>query len=211
MESHTKTDDSDKSRDLLEAQLRECFGRVAYSHKTHEKCADLYLIKQARIRLWQIILSAVTTAGFVGVIFGTGKIGAGIGAVVSLALLVLNAYMKHYNLGELVQKHKQAASDLWLIRESYVSLITDLKMGERPIEHLQEARDRLLTNLHAIYQASPPTLDEAYARAQKALQVDEELTFSDEEIDVFLPKPLRKTVVGGLDVPVESARPTNPS
>jgi hypothetical protein len=30
----------DPGVDALEAQIRECFGRVVYSTKTHEKCAD---------------------------------------------------------------------------------------------------------------------------------------------------------------------------
>jgi len=192
MEQHSQTDDSMNSRSILEAQLRECFGRVAYSHKTHEKCADIYFKKQANIRIWQIILAAVTTSGFVATLLGAGAIGSIIGILVSTILLVLNAYTKNYNLGELIQKHKQAACDLWMIRERYLSLLTDLRMGERPIENLQTSRDELLDQLHGIYQSAPPTLDKAYARAQNALQNDEELTFSDSEIDVFLPKELRK-------------------
>lgn len=136
MEQHTQTDDSDKSRRLLEAQLRECFGRVAYSHKTHEKCADIFAHRQSRFRLWQIILSAVATGGYAAVIFGKTSVGAIIGGSVSLALLILNSYLKESNLADLVQRHKRAAADLWFIRESYLSLLTDLAMGERPIENL---------------------------------------------------------------------------
>ncbi|MEJ0000944.1 MAG: SLATT domain-containing protein [Verrucomicrobiota bacterium] len=192
MDVHAQTEDSAGSRRVLEAQLRECFGRVAYSHKTHEKCADIYFKKQSRFRVAQIILSALTTAGFVGVLFGSTRIAAVLGAFVSTGLLVLNSYLKQYNLGELVQKHKRAASDLWLIREKYLSLLTDLAMGEKPIENLQQLRDKLMDELHVVYQSAPPTLDQAYARAQKALQRDEELTFSDEEIDALLPKELRR-------------------
>ena len=53
---------------LLESQLRECFGRVVYSHKTHEKCADIYHRKQGLIKLMQIGLSAVTTGGLIALI-----------------------------------------------------------------------------------------------------------------------------------------------
>ena len=63
---------------------------------------------QNRIRVWQIVLSAITTAGFVGVVFGTGKIGAVVGLVVSTVLLALNSYTKNYDIGELAQQHKQA-------------------------------------------------------------------------------------------------------
>lgn len=192
MEPHSQTNDTPDSRAILEGQLRECFGRVVYTHKTHEKCADILLKRLSKVKLWQIILSAVTTAGFIGAAFGAGQIGALLGVLVSTALLALNAYTKNYDLGELAQKHRQAGADLWIIREKYLSLITDLKMGEKPIESLQVERDALLEELHAAYSGAPSTTYEAYRRAQEALQKLEDMTFSDEEIDAFLPKQLRK-------------------
>jgi len=39
------------------------------------------------IKLWQIILSALTTGGFISIAFGSGKVGAMIGAVLSTSLL----------------------------------------------------------------------------------------------------------------------------
>jgi hypothetical protein len=191
MGPHSFTDDTADSRGILEGQLRECFGRVVYTHKTHEKCADLLIKRLSRIKLWQIILSAITTAGFIGAAFGAGKIGALLGVLVSTALLAINSYTKNYDLGELAQKHRQAGADLWIIREKYLSLITDLKMGEKPIESLQE-RDALLDELHTVYAGAPSTTYEAYRKAQEALQTLGDMTFSDEEIDAFLPKELKR-------------------
>ena len=54
-----------EQQELLEAQIRECFGRVTYSHKTHEKCADILLSSNACIKLWQMILSGQVTADVV--------------------------------------------------------------------------------------------------------------------------------------------------
>jgi hypothetical protein len=51
LEQHSQTDDSPDSRAILEGQLRECFGRVVYSHKAHEKCADILLSRLDRIKL----------------------------------------------------------------------------------------------------------------------------------------------------------------
>ena len=192
LEPHSRTDDTPNSRAILEGQLRECFGRVVYTHKTHEKAADILLTRLSRVKLLQIILSALTTAGFIAAIFGAGKVGAILGVVVSSVLLVLNAYTKDYDLGELAQKHRQAGADLWIIREKYLSLITDLRMGERPIESLQKERDSLLNDLHSIYSGSPSTTYKAYKKAQEALKQFEDMTFSDEEIDAFLPKALKK-------------------
>jgi hypothetical protein len=193
LEPHSKTDDTPDSRAILEGQLRECFGRVVYTHKTHEKAADILLTRLSRVKLWQIILSALTTGGFIAAISGVvNTVGALIGVIVSTALLVLNAYTKDYDLGELSQKHRQAGADLWIIREKYLSLITDLRMGERPIEELQKGRDKLLEDLHAVYSGAPSTTYQAYKKAQEALKHLEDMTFSDAEIDAFLPKALKK-------------------
>jgi hypothetical protein len=193
MEPHSQTSDTPQTRKILEGQLRECYGRVVYSHKTHEKCADILLSRLSTIKLWQIILSALTTGGFISTFLGAGKIGAGAGVLVSITLLVLNAYTKNYDLGELAQKHKQAAIEIWLIREKYLSLLTDLAMGEKPIEQLQSGRDTLLESLHSVYAGSPSTTFEAYRKAQEALKTKEDMTFSDEEIDAFLPKELKRS------------------
>ena len=50
-----------------------------YSHKAHEKCADILLCRLTRIKIWQIVLSAITTAGFIGTVFSKseGHCGAG--------------------------------------------------------------------------------------------------------------------------------------
>jgi len=117
-----------------------------YSHKTHEKCADILLCRLGRIKLWQIILSAITTAGFIGAVLGAGTASAIVGIAVSTLLLALNSYTKNYDLGELAQKHKQAANDLWLIRENYLSLLADVAIKDRPIEALQKQRDGRTTS-----------------------------------------------------------------
>jgi hypothetical protein len=192
LEHHSQTNDSPSSRIVLEGQLRECFGRVVYSHKTHEKCADILLSRLSRLKLWQIILSAVTTGGFIAAVLGAGQIGAVAGIVVSTALLTLNTYTKNYDIGELAQKHRQAGVELWLVREKYLSLIADLRMGEKPIETLQMERDELLEQLHAVYSGAPSTTYQAYRKAQEALKKLEDMSFSDEEIDAFLPKEMKK-------------------
>jgi len=55
---------------ILEAQIRECFGRVVYSHKTQEKCADFLFSLNKKLKLTQIILSAIITTSLFVEIFG---------------------------------------------------------------------------------------------------------------------------------------------
>lgn len=144
------------------------------------------------IRLGQIILSAITTGGFIGTAMGAAPVASVILAILSGILLVLNSYTKKYDLGELAQKHRQASSDLWLIREHYFSLLVDVRMQEKPVEALQSKRDELVQQLYEIYRGAPSTNYKAYTRAQEALQKLEDMTFSDAEIDAFLPKELKR-------------------
>jgi len=183
---------------VLESQLRECYGRVVYAHKTHEKCADLLLARHKRIKFWQIVLSALVTGGILTSFVGDLKIVATIiSAALSTVLLTLNSYTKDYDLGEIAQKHRQAAIDIWLVREKYLSLLTDLRAGSGPLEKVREDRDALLAELHGAYSGAPSTDAKGYKMAQEALTKLEDMTFSDEEIDRLLPNALKKLHVSG--------------
>lgn len=181
---------------ILEGQLRECYGRVVYTHKTQEKCADILLKRHSCIKWWQIVLSAIIAGGVVTMIFDWlieyKKLSEFIIAIISTILLVLNSYTKDHDLGAIAQKHRQSAINIWLIREKYLTLITALRMKQLSLDEVCLKRDELLEELHNIYLGSPSTNFKAYQEAQKSLKAMEEMTFSDEEIDKFLPKELRR-------------------
>lgn len=184
---------------ILEGQLRECYGRVVYSHKTHEKCADILLSLHDKIKISQIILSALVTGGLMASLFdfdflsGYKQIGTIVTVLLSTLLLVLNSYTKDYDLGEIAQKHRQAGVDLWIIREKYLSLLTDLRLKATTLDEMRSRRDLLMEELHAVYAGSPSTNYKAYTAAQKALKKLEDMTFSDKEIDAFLPDELKRS------------------
>ena len=52
--------------------------------------------------------------------------------------------------------------------------------------------DELVERLHTVYRGAPATNLKAYRKAQKALQENEDMTFTDAEIDAFLPNELRR-------------------
>lgn len=178
--------------DILESQIREIFGRVVYSHKSQEKCADIVLELHKCLKLTLIVISALVTTSFLVKIFGDNQWSLIVGVILSTILLGLNTYTKDYDLGEIAQKHTNAANDLWDIRECFLSLLTDMKVGLLSVNQIVARRDELQNRLYNVYSGSPRTNYKAYKEAQKALQVNEELTFSDEEIDSFLPQELRK-------------------
>ena len=181
-----------ESEILLESQIREIYGRVVYTHKTHEKCADLLKRRSDRIKLSEIILSALTTTTLLVVLLGEGKLVQFIAAFFSTILLALTLYTKDINLLEIVQKHKKAAQDILEIRESLLSLLVDIRIGNKEIEQLQQIRDGLNEKLMNTYRGAPKTINKAYQSASKALKKNEEFTFSVSEIDKFLPESLRR-------------------
>jgi len=77
---------------FLEAQIRECYGRVVWTHKIQEKCSDILTKRNARLKLSQIILSAITTTGIFITVFGDHNWVGIVSALISALLLILNTY-----------------------------------------------------------------------------------------------------------------------
>lgn len=180
-----------QTKKMLESQLRELYGRAVWTHKTQEKCADILKNRNHTLKLVQIILSALTTTGILITVFGENKIIGIISAILSAILFTINAYFQKYDLGELSEKHSDSASDIWNIREQYLSLLTDLKSNDVDIDSIRDKRDKLQSELHSVYKGSPRTISKAYNEATKALKQNEELTFSNQEIDNLLPPNFR--------------------
>ena len=174
----------------LEGQLREMYGRAAYTHKTHEKMADAYIRRYRVIKTVEIVLSAVAAGSLLIAVFGDSKEATVIGAVFSTVLLGLTLYFKEASLGEQAQKHTEVGSKLWGLRESLLSLLVDMRDGRSPDEVRLE-RDRINRLLENVYKNAPRTNGRAYAAAQRALKSNQELFFTDEELDRMLPAKLR--------------------
>lgn len=136
---------------ILESQIRELYGRVVWTHKTQEKCADILLKRHTILKIVQITLSALTTTGILVAVFGENKVVGIISAILSAILFGLNAYTKDYDLGEISQKHSNSASDLWNIRESYLSLLTDIRSERLTVEQIAIRRDELQAELSNTY------------------------------------------------------------
>lgn len=183
-------------RHAIESQIRECYGRCAYTHKTHEKMAERLHSRHKSGKWANIVLSSLITGGAVSVIFATGTAWEGYAgyatAFLSILSLIFNAYLKDLDPGALAQRHREAASDIWNIREAYLSLIADILDRDADLAELRERRDSLQAALHKIYHGAPHTDGKAYGKAQDALKSNEDLTFSEDEIDVMLPASLRR-------------------
>lgn len=178
---------------LLLDQVREIYGRTVYSHKTHIIQAGLDLQRHRCIKLGQIVLAAATTTGIIASLFGKdNSIAVCISAILSFMLTALIAYTKDFDLGTIAAEHKTTSDQLWNIREKYLDLITDIQSNTLEAEAIRTQRDALREELNKVYSAARITSSKAYSLAQKGLKFDEDMTFSSDEIDLLLPKGLRK-------------------
>lgn len=179
-------------RDPLLDSIRDAYGRVVYTHKTHEKQADRLASWNKGLKVAELVLLVLTTGGTIGALV-THEMSARIAATVlaSLALLV-TLYQFRFSPDERILAHRTCARKLWLIRERYIALIADIVCKSLSAEEARSARDSLIAEVHHVYESAPDTDSRAYADAQQALKVSEELTFTDFEIDGLLPPSLRK-------------------
>lgn len=175
----------------FEDQIRECYGRAVYTHKTHERMADRCADTLRAYKTAQITLSALTSAGAVGVMVREETWIEIATVVVSFLTLIVAAYLKSFDPGAIAQKHRDAAAKLWNVRECYLSLLTDLPRISH--EAAIERRDELQAMLAALYAGAPQTDGKAYKEAQDRLKNMEDMTFTDDEIDCFLPLSLKRS------------------
>lgn len=182
-----------EERVQLLSQIYELFGRVVYSHKTHEKQIDILISHESKWKWAQIISTVLTSTSYVSsIIMEVGNKYANVVSIIlSISAFVISMRFFVFNVNNDIENHKNTANELWDIRESYLSLIVDAKDESIPIEQIKKQRDELQERTKKIYAEEPRTTPKAYKNAGIALKVNEELTFTKEEINVFLPKELR--------------------
>lgn len=184
---------SQNHKDALETQIREAYGRLVYTYTAHLKQAERLVNKNKHIRYWQIVFSAVTTGGILTSAISDQSVLVWVSGIASTALLGLNLYIKDFNLADEIRKHRTAADDLWVTREKYVSLLTDLDTLSE--QEIREVRDQLQTRTAEIYKLVPATDAKSYKAAEKALKNEEKHFFTSDEIDRILPEHLRKNLL----------------
>ena len=143
-------------------------------------------------RRLQVILISLAAGGAISVLLGGGFWFQLVTAILASLATAVTIYQLSFDPEHAIHEHRKCARRLWLIREQYVNLLADLADGAVGDDQVRERRDALVTDLEEIYLDAPDTSPEAYRAAQVALKVKEEMTFSDEEIDQFLPKSLRR-------------------
>lgn len=194
-------DDEDVIK-LLDYQIRNSYGNVFWTHKIHEKDADRYNKYDSRLKVAQIILSAVSTTGLVSVLLGISDskgsspcliiyFATVISTIVSAALLVINSLQKGYSFSILAAQHADAALKLLNLREDYLSLLYDIKGGLVDVQNIKSRRDDLQKRTVEVYESAPRTTSKGYKKAETSIRTGEHF-FTKESLNQILPPELRE-------------------
>lgn len=178
------------NREGILNQVKENYGKLVYSYTTHYKAANILSKTNEAVKWILIILSALTTGGLITIIcVDNMRVVEIITAALTTIILALTAYQKSSSLESQIVAHTKTANELWILREEYLSFLTDFNtLSDKDI---LDKRNILSVRLGDIYSHEPLTNSRAYKKAQKALKSEEEQFFSPQELDLILPRHLR--------------------
>lgn len=132
-------------RNNLKTQLRENYGKATYSYTVHNEMCNILLKKNNILKIAVIISSSISSFGFIGTVVHNAVWINLLSGIFSFLTLALTLYSKEENIAEIAQKHKKTADELWIIREDYISLLTDY--DELAISEIQGQRHILQERL----------------------------------------------------------------
>lgn len=168
-------------KEIIRNQITKAAGNVSYTYLAHWNIVNRLKKRYAGIKTVQIILTALSTGGFLASLIAGIPWLSWIGGLTSAIALGLNLYMLNFNIPDDIKKHTDAANDLWGVREAYKSLLVDFNVLSDDV--IREKRDRLIAEVGRINKAYPGTDEKAFKKAQHELG---KYTFEEGEADSLL-------------------------
>lgn len=177
--------------------VRQSFASTVFTHKVQEVAAEnqeknALIIKVINILLVSIvlILLVMQASNPENLLF------AYIGAGITVAEVIFLIIQLSFSFEQRVIMHKNSALKYMGLRDAYRSLIADIMNNSISGQEIVARRDLLQREYQIISDLAPQTGSREYTETQRRLNKrgaiqGEEFTWSDEEIDWFLPEKLR--------------------
>lgn len=179
---------------LLLDEVRQNYAGVVWTHKIQEKQTDIYHEQYAKLETINILTASATSCGVISTIFCDSIWAKIIATVLSFVTVAITAYFKSFDIKEMEKQNKEYANKFLIIRNRLLHIICDIHMKKKDVEEINKEYISIMDKLNDLYIAAPLTTQEAVDRAAEALKVNKEYTYTDEEIDNFLPPSLRGEV-----------------
>lgn len=152
---------------IYKDQIEFCYGNVEWTHKIHEKAADIYNSVNNWLRWTQLVLSFLISADVIKQFGADSPVISGLLLWCTIGLALINTITKTFDFSGRVNKHILAANSLWGLREDYRSFKNDIAADVLTIEQIHTRRKELQDAVKEVYKTAPRTFDRAYKKAQK--------------------------------------------
>lgn len=179
---------------LLLDVVRQNFASAVWTHKIQEKQADIYGENYSRLESLNIIAASLTSCGIVSTIFCENLAAKIIAALLSFVTLSITTYFKSFDIKNMEKQCKDTANRLAVVRNDLLHIIAEIHMKSRSVDEINHDYIQIINTLNKIYVEAPATTQKAVERASEALKTNNEYTYTEEEIDNFLPPALRGKV-----------------
>ena len=192
---------------LLLSTTKHFFAQCVFMNNIHYKSYTRLSKRQELYRNITYIISGTTLLIIVAEIitiraFSDMELLNAILSVLSYCGLILTAtsllftMFQKEDISEIKINHRLAAESYKELRDSYILFIEKILSDADDKKELRKESKNLQVEYSNLGKYSPTTTYEDYSAAQQGLGLngnsDEEFTWSDEEINRFLPKKLRK-------------------
>ena len=158
------------SRDKIKELLIDNYSAVVYTYYAHWMMVDKYKARSQALKITSIVLTAMSTVGFITFLSETFSFLSWVPIVTSALALGLNLYSLNFNIDEKIKQHKNAAQELWDVREAYEALFSDF--DDLTIEAIRDKRKELTDRVGVINKSYFTTDKREYEKARK-MRVDE--------------------------------------
>ncbi len=177
--------------------IRQSFASTVFTHKVQEVAAEnqqknVFIVKGFNIFLVGSILIFL----IIQIYHQENLVFSYISAGITLAEIIFLIIQLSFNFEQRLVAHKNSALKYMGLRDAYRSLITDVMNESVSGTEIVTRRDLLQREYQIISDLAPQSSSKEYTEAQMRLNKrgavsGEEFTWSDEEIDLFLPEVLR--------------------
>jgi len=174
--------------------IRQQFAQTVFNHKIQEKAADRndeYNDYIKYVSIWILFLVLIFFA--LQIKCPSNWLFWSIWIAITIFEILFQFIQKEFSFSEKAKQHKLTALQYLSLRWKYLNLVWDCFNWLDP-KQINLSRDLLQEQYNIISNIAPQTTYDDYKKTQLALlwttNTDEEFTWSDDEINRFLPKDL---------------------
>lgn len=183
------------NRDLRQEVIKKLYNSIVWTHKIHEKQAEIYYSNYKKLFWLELGLSIITSFGVLSLIqelFPEYQriilIVSGIASVLVTAVTIVGEG-KNFNKQAII--HKEFAVKFLKVRDSLFHLLFDFEANDKHIDYIRFEFEKINSLAHALYEVAPQTTPKALELAKIALISENESSYSEEEANRFLPGALQ--------------------